>query len=51
MTIDEAIELMKNEKACILKAGTCDRDCAKCEILRKTEDKEGKQEAYEASKD
>lgn len=38
MTIDEAIELMKNEKACILKADTCDRDCAKCELLRKTED-------------
>ena len=38
MTIDEAIELMKNEKACILKADTCDRNCAKCELLRKTED-------------
>lgn len=38
MTIDEAIELTKNEKACVLKADTCDRDCAKCELLRKTED-------------
>ena len=38
MTIEEAIKLMKNEKACILKADTCDRDCAKCELLRKTED-------------
>ena len=38
MTIDEAIELLKNEKACILKADTCDRDCAKCELVRKTED-------------
>ena len=38
MTIDEATALMKNEKACILKADTCDRDCAKCELVRKTED-------------
>ena len=38
MTIEEAIKLMKNEKACILKADTCDRDCAKCELIRKTED-------------
>ena len=36
--IDEAIELMKNEKACILKADTCDRDCSKCKLVRKTED-------------
>ena len=38
MTIEEAIKLMKNEKACILKVDTCDRDCAKCELVRKTED-------------
>ena len=38
MTIDEAIELMKNEKACVLKADTCDRDCAKCKLVKKTED-------------
>ena len=38
MMIDEAIELLKNEKACILRADTCDKDCAKCELLRKTED-------------
>lgn len=38
MTRDEAIALMKNEKACILKADTCDRDCSKCELVRKTED-------------
>ena len=36
--IDEAIELMKNEKACILKADTCDRNCQKCKLVRKTED-------------
>ncbi len=38
MTVDEVIELMENEKACILKANTCDRDCAKCKLLRETED-------------
>lgn len=38
MTIDEAIALMENEKACILKADVCDRDCSKCELVRKTED-------------
>ena len=38
MTVEEAIELMKNEKECIIKADTCDRDCTKCELLRKTED-------------
>lgn len=38
MTIDEAIELMRNEKACVLIAGICDRDCSKCELVRKTED-------------
>ena len=38
MMTDEAIELMKNEKACIMKADTCDRNCTKCELLRKTKD-------------
>ena len=37
MTIDEAIALMKNEKACIVKADICDRDCSKCKLVRKTE--------------
>lgn len=38
MMIDEAIELMKNKKACIMKADTCDRNCTKCELLRETKD-------------
>lgn len=38
MTTDEAIALMRTEKACILKADVCDRDCSKCELVRKTED-------------
>lgn len=37
MTIEKAIALMKNEKACIVKSDTCDRNCAKCELVRKTE--------------
>ena len=36
--VDKAIELMENEKTCIIKAGTCDRNCAKCELVKKTED-------------
>lgn len=38
MTIEKAIALMRTEKACILKADVCDRDCSKCELVRKTED-------------
>ena len=38
MTREEAIALMENEKTCVLKADICDRDCAKCELVRKTED-------------
>ena len=38
MTINEAIALMENERACIVKADTCDRNCAKCELLRDTKD-------------
>ena len=34
--VDKAIELMENEKTCIIKADTCDRNCAKCELLRDT---------------
>ena len=36
MTVEKAIELMENEKTCIIKADTCDRNCAKCELLRDT---------------
>ena len=36
--VDKAIELMKNEKTCIIKADTCDRNCTKCELLRDTKD-------------
>ena len=38
MAVETAINLMKNEKYCIIKADTCDRDCAKCELLRNAED-------------
>lgn len=39
MTIDEAIALIRNEKACVVKAeGGCSRECSTCELLRKSED-------------
>ena len=38
MNREEAIALMRNEKNCILKADICNRDCLKCELVRKTED-------------
>ena len=38
MTVEKAIELMENEKACIIKADTCDKNCAKCELLGDTKD-------------
>lgn len=38
MTVEKAIELMENEKECVIKADTCDKDCTKCELLRNTKD-------------
>lgn len=38
MTIDEAVALMKNEKACVIKAEECSRECSTCELVRKSED-------------
>lgn len=37
MTIDEAIALMRNEEARVVKADIRDRDYIKCELLGKTE--------------
>ena len=34
MTTQEAKEYMKNEIRCIQKASYCDRDCAKCELVK-----------------
>ena len=39
MTIDKAMEIIKNEQKCVLKATAgCDRDCGRCELLRDSND-------------
>lgn len=38
MTNERAIELMKIEMQCINRAETCDRDCAKCELVQDTDE-------------
>ena len=38
MTIREAMELIANEKRCVTRAETCDRDCGRCDLLRDSED-------------
>lgn len=38
MSIDHAMSLIKNEKRCVERASTCDRDCAKCDLLRDTDE-------------
>jgi hypothetical protein len=32
--IEKAIELMKNEVNCILRASNCDRECEKCDLVK-----------------
>lgn len=38
MTEQKAIILMHNEITCINRADKCDRDCAKCDLLRDAEE-------------
>lgn len=38
MTNERAVELMKIELQCINRAETCDRDCAKCELVQDTDE-------------
>lgn len=33
MTAARAIEILENEKACVLKANTCGRNCARCDLV------------------
>ncbi len=33
MTAERAVEILENEKACVLKANTCGRDCGKCDLV------------------
>lgn len=37
MTIKEALEYMENEIRCIQRSKWCDRDCAKCELVKEDE--------------
>lgn len=34
---EEVLELLKNERECVIRAKTCDRDCAKCPLVRDTD--------------
>lgn len=38
MTLTEAADIINNEYKCVERANACDRDCAKCDLLRKDED-------------
>ena len=38
MTENRAIELLRIEKTCILRAKTCDRDCGKCDLVQEDKD-------------
>lgn len=34
LTRKEILELLKNERECVIRAETCDRDCSKCPLVR-----------------
>ena len=34
MTIERALDLLKIERACVMKANTCGRDCANCALVQ-----------------
>ena len=34
MDIDRVIELMGIEQRCVIRADSCDRDCAKCDLVQ-----------------
>lgn len=38
MELNRVLELMKIETECIKRANTCDRNCAKCELVQKDTD-------------
>lgn len=33
MNIDQYISVIENEKACVMRANECDRQCNKCELV------------------
>ena len=38
MTNKEAIKIIENEYACVLRAEDCDRDCANCDLVMDSDD-------------
>lgn len=38
MCLDTVIEVVENEKECIMRADSCGRDCARCDLVRPTEE-------------
>lgn len=34
----EAVKILENEISCVISAKTCDRECGKCHLLKKSED-------------
>lgn len=35
MTRTKAMEIIQTERSCVLRSSTCDRDCERCELVRK----------------
>lgn len=38
MTFDEVIDILENEKKCVIRARECDRKCSRCDLLRTEEE-------------
>lgn len=38
MTRKDAANIIRKERACVIRADVCDRDCGKCDLVMKTED-------------
>lgn len=38
LDIIKAIKVIKNERKCVERADTCDRKCAKCDLVMSTKD-------------
>lgn len=38
MTREEAMNIIRKERACVIRAEVCNRDCGRCDLVIKTED-------------
>lgn len=38
MTRNDAVNIIRKERACVIRADICGRDCARCDLVMKTED-------------